>query len=65
MEKTPSEKRIDAAKQLGLPLSTLNLIFVKKREFREQAVWYINQEEEMGKELTYGKLENVLFACYQ
>jgi hypothetical protein len=35
--KNPSEKRIDAVKQLGLPPSTLNSVTAKKKEIREQA----------------------------
>jgi 2-hydroxychromene-2-carboxylate isomerase len=34
VEKNPGEKRVDIAKQLGLPASTLNTIFAKK-EIRE------------------------------
>jgi hypothetical protein len=34
--KTPSEKRTDVAKQLGLPPSTLNIIIAKKK-IREHA----------------------------
>jgi hypothetical protein len=37
VEKNLSEKRIDVAKRLGLPPSTLNTIIVKKNEIREQA----------------------------
>jgi hypothetical protein len=36
VQKNPSEKRTDIAKQLGLPLSTLNTIIVKKK-IREHA----------------------------
>jgi hypothetical protein len=34
-EKNPGEKRVDIAKQLGLPASTLNTIFAKKNEIHE------------------------------
>jgi hypothetical protein len=44
VEKTPSEKRIDVAKQLGLPPSTLNRIIAKKRKTREQAYVSVDQE---------------------
>jgi hypothetical protein len=36
VEKNPREKRVDIAKLLGLPASTLNSIFAKKNEIREQ-----------------------------
>src|SRR5215469_5099451 len=36
VEKNPGEKRADNAKQLGLSASTLNSIFTKKNEIREQ-----------------------------
>jgi hypothetical protein len=35
VEKNPGEKRVDIAKRLGLPASTLNTIFAKKKEIRE------------------------------
>jgi hypothetical protein len=59
--------RTDVAKQLGLPPSTLNLITTKKREFRGQADkgGTSAKKRKMGKESTYSKLENVLFALYQ
>jgi hypothetical protein len=31
IEKNPGEKRVDITKRLGLPVSTLNTIFTKKR----------------------------------
>jgi hypothetical protein len=37
VEKNPSEKRVDIAKWLSLPPSTLNSIIAKKREIWEQA----------------------------
>jgi hypothetical protein len=43
VEKNPSEKRIDVAKQLGLPPSTLNTIIVKEK-IREQAYMSVDQE---------------------
>jgi hypothetical protein len=36
VEKNPGEKRVDIAKRLGLPASTLNTIFAKKSEIRKQ-----------------------------
>jgi hypothetical protein len=36
IEKNPGEKRVDIAKQLWLPASTLNTIFAKKNEICEQ-----------------------------
>jgi hypothetical protein len=35
-EKNPGEKRLDIAKRLGLPANTLNTIFAKKNDIREQ-----------------------------
>jgi hypothetical protein len=35
-EKNPGEKRVDIAKRFGLSASTLNSIYAKKREIREQ-----------------------------
>jgi hypothetical protein len=37
VQKTPSEKRIDVAKQPGLPPSTLNIIIAKKKNIREHS----------------------------
>jgi hypothetical protein len=37
VKKNQLEKRIDVAKGLGLPPSTINLIIVKEREIRELA----------------------------
>jgi hypothetical protein len=66
VEKNPSEKRIDVAKQLGLPPSTLNTIIAKKKEIREQADKYGTsaKKRKTGKVSTYSELENVLFAWY-
>jgi predicted transcriptional regulator len=36
VEKNPGEKRVDIAKRLGLPASTLNSIFTKEDEISEQ-----------------------------
>jgi hypothetical protein len=43
VQKTPSEKRIDIAKQLGLPPSTLNTITAKKK-IREHSYMSVEQE---------------------
>jgi hypothetical protein len=43
VEKNPSEKRIDIAKQLGLPPSMLNMIIAKKK-IREHAHVSVDQE---------------------
>jgi NADH:ubiquinone oxidoreductase subunit E len=42
--KTPSEKRTDIAKQLGLPPSTLNRITTKKKKIREHTWVSVDQE---------------------
>jgi hypothetical protein len=67
VKKNPAEKRTDIAKRLGLPPSTLNSIIAKKRDIREQAdkCGTSTKKRNMGKESTYSKLENVLFAWYQ
>ena len=36
VEKNPAEKRVDIAKRLGFPASTLNSKFAKKNEIRKQ-----------------------------
>jgi hypothetical protein len=36
VDKNPGEKHVDIAKLLGLPASTLNSIFAKKDDIREQ-----------------------------
>jgi predicted transcriptional regulator len=36
VEKNPGENRVDIAKRLGLPASTLNTIIAKKIDIREQ-----------------------------
>jgi hypothetical protein len=58
VEKTPSQKRTDVAKQLSLPPSTLNFIIAKKREIRDQAhkCGTSTKKRKMGKESTYSKL---------
>jgi hypothetical protein len=44
VQKTPSERRIDIAKQLGLPPSTLNKIIAKKKKIREHSYMSVQQE---------------------
>jgi hypothetical protein len=44
VEKTPPEKRIDIAKQLGLPPSTLNMTTAKKKEIGEHTYVSVDQE---------------------
>jgi hypothetical protein len=60
--KNPGEKRVDIAKRLGLPASTLNSIFAKKNEIREQ-IQKCNacKKRKTGKESTFAELETVLF----
>jgi hypothetical protein len=43
VQKNPSEKRTDVAKQLGLPPSTLNMITVKEK-IREHSYMSVDQE---------------------
>jgi hypothetical protein len=43
VQKNPSEKRTDVAKQLGLPPSTLNTIIVKEK-IREHTYVSVDQE---------------------
>jgi predicted transcriptional regulator len=63
VEKNPGEKRVDIAKRLGLPASTLNSIFAKKNEVCEQIQKCGNacKKRKTGKELTFAELETVLF----
>jgi hypothetical protein len=63
VEKTPGEKRVDIVKRLGLPASTLNSIFAKKDEIREQIEKCGNEckKRKTGKESTFAALEMVLF----
>jgi DNA-binding Lrp family transcriptional regulator len=68
VEKNPREKRVDIAKRLGLPASTLNSIFAKN-EIREQIQKCANpcKKRKTGKESTYEALEKVksVFLCAQ
>jgi hypothetical protein len=67
IEKNPGEKRVDIAKQLWLPASTLNTIFAKKNEICEQIQECGNacKKRKTGKESTFAVLETVLFTWYQ
>jgi hypothetical protein len=66
VEKNPGEKRVDTAKRLGLPASTLNSIFAKN-DIREQIQKCGNAGKKLktGKESTFAELETVLFTWYQ
>jgi hypothetical protein len=61
VEKNPGEKRVDIAKRLGLPASTLNSIFAKKNEICEQIQKCGNtcKKRKAGKESTFAELENI------
>jgi hypothetical protein len=67
VERNPGEKRVDIAKRLGLPANTLNSIFAKKNEIREQIQKCGNacKKRKTGKESTFAELEMVLFTWYQ
>jgi centromere protein B len=67
VEKNPGEKRVYIAKQPGLAVSTLNSIFTKKDEIRQQIEKRDNacKKRKTGKELTFAELEMVLFTWYQ
>jgi hypothetical protein len=65
--KNPGEKRVDIAKRLGLPASTLNSIFAKKNDIRKQIQKFGNvcKKRKTGKESTFTEFETVLFTWYQ
>jgi hypothetical protein len=67
VDKNPGEKCVDIAKRLWLPASTLNSIFTKKNEIREQIQKCGNtcKKKKTGKESTFAELEMVLFTWYQ
>jgi hypothetical protein len=67
VEKNPGEKRVEIAKRVGLPASTLNSIFAKKNDIREQIQKCGNAYKKIktGKESTFAELETVLFTWYQ
>ena len=58
---------MDIAKRLGLSASTLNSIFAKKDEIREQIekCGKAFNKKKSGKESTFAELETVLFTSYQ
>jgi hypothetical protein len=61
VEKNPGEKRVDIAKLHGLPASTINSIFAKKNEIREQIQKCGNacKKIKTGKESTLAELEKI------
>jgi hypothetical protein len=67
VEKNSGEKRVDIAKRLGLPASTLNSICAKKDEIREEIekCGKTCKKRKTGKESTFAELEMVLFTWYQ
>jgi hypothetical protein len=67
VDKNPGEKRVDIAKRLRLAASTLNCIFAKKDEIREQIGKCGNtcKKRKTSKESTFAELETVLFTWYQ
>jgi hypothetical protein len=58
VEKNPGEKRVNIAKPLGLPASTLNCVFTKKNDIREQIQKCGNTCKKLktGKESTFDEL---------
>jgi centromere protein B len=66
-EKNPWENRVYMAKRLGLAACTLNSIFAKKDEIRQQTEKCCNvcEKRKSGKESTFAELETVLFTWYQ
>jgi hypothetical protein len=67
VEKNPGEKHVDIAKRLRLPASTLNSIFAKKNDIREQIQKCGNvcKKRKTGKESTFAELETALITWYQ
>jgi hypothetical protein len=63
IEKNPGEKRVDIAKRLGLPASTLNTFFAMKNDIRDEIQKCGNAYKNLktGKESTFAELETVLF----
>jgi hypothetical protein len=55
------ERRVNIAKRLGLPATTLNSIFAKKNEIHEQIQKCGNpcKKRKTGKESTVAELENI------
>jgi hypothetical protein len=58
VERNPGKKRVDIAKRLWLPASTLNFIFAKKNEIREQIQKCGNacKKRKTGKESAFAEL---------
>lgn len=67
IEKNPHEKRCFIAKRLGLGLSTLNSIFLKRNEIRQQIEKCGNsfKKRKTSKVSTFVELEEILFTWYQ
>jgi hypothetical protein len=67
VEKNLGEKPVDTEKRLGLPASTLNPVFAKKNDIREQIQKCDNacKKRKTDKESTFAELEKVLFTWYQ
>lgn len=66
VERNPNEKKVDVAKRLGLPPSTLNSIIAKKTEIRDQATKFGTsaKKRKTGRESTFAELEEVLYKWY-
>ncbi|XP_054711199.1 zinc finger protein 484-like [Uloborus diversus] len=66
-ESNPSEKKVNMAKRLGLPASTLNTILIKKDEIREQILKFglSSTTRKTRKESKYSDLEVELFEWYK
>jgi hypothetical protein len=58
IEKNPGEKPVDIAKRLWLPASTLNSIFAKKNDIREQIqkCGNVYKKRKTRKESTFAEL---------
>jgi hypothetical protein len=63
VEKNPGEKRVYIAKRLLLAASTLNSLFAKKDDIRQQIEKCGNtcKKRKTGMESTFAELETVLF----
>jgi len=55
VEKNPGEKRVYIAKRPRLAASTLNSIFAKKDEIRQQKCGNACKKRKTGKELTFAE----------
>jgi predicted transcriptional regulator len=67
VKKNPGEKRVDIAKRLGMAPSTLNFIFAKKDEIREQTekCGDASKKRKIGKESTFAELHYTVAALQQ